>query len=262
MTEQRVEHTRPARDEILNQDGKVYVGTPNPNKESAVSMIYTNEQGKQVCSAYRSNAAKICVSPFLNENGRCKKHGGKSLTGTAHPNFKNGRRSRNLPTRLLERYEEALNDPKLADFTEDLALIEARLDALFQQIDEGGGAEIMLEIKDSYKSFTYASKDGDKQAMRESLRRLGDAINRGSREEGIWDEIRALQEQRRKIILAQAKHLQLTNQTITVQKANIIVAALLDSVRRYVTDRKTLTDITNDFLRITRGGQKQLAAKN
>lgn len=249
---------RPPTPEILNQKGKVFYGEPNPNKTSGVKMVYRNEAGAQICSAFRSNGVDICTSTVLKPNGRCNRHGGASLSGAAHPRFKAGRFSKALPARLLERYEEALGDEKIADFTEDLALIDARLDDLFLQLDGGGGKEIFAEIKDAYKSFKYANQDGDAQAMREALRRLDDGINRGSGEAYLWTEIRALQEQRRKVILAQAKHLQLTNQTVAVTKVNLLVSALLDAVRSEVTDRGVLNRVQQKFLQIMNFGSKQL----
>lgn len=253
-TDQLTNRVRPELGEILNQDGKVYVGTLNPNGISKVKYLYKNEKGDAICSAFRTNGQKVCTTTVLMENGRCRKHGGASHAGVAHYKFKTGRFSKHLPARLTERYEEALADDKLADFTEDLAIVDARLDDLFQQMDAGGGREIFTNIKEAYTSFKHANQDGDSQAMRESLRRLDLEINRGSSESFLWTEIRELQEQRRKIILAQAKHLQLTNQTITVTKVNLLISALLDAVRSEVSDANILNRISQKFLRIMNGG--------
>jgi hypothetical protein len=260
---------RPPAPEILNQDGKVFIGEPNPNKLSAVKMLYTNEKGKRVCSAFRASGTRLCTTTILKPNGRCRMHGGASLIGAATPQYKTGRYSKALPERLRERYEASLTDEKLREFDDDLSVIDARLNDLFMQLDEGGGGEIMGEIKDAHRSFKHANADNDTQAMREALRRLDDAISRGGQEYGVWNEIRMLQEQRRKIVLADAKRLQMTNQLVSVKNVNILISALLDSVSRNVTDRNTLTAITNDFMRITEraggsmsGQQKQLAAGN
>lgn len=244
---------------VIVQKGKTFTSMPNPQRGSLLKYVYKNEEGRQVCSAMRASGKNICTSIILNESGRCKNHGGMSLSGVAHPGFKKGRFSKALPSRLIERYEEALEDDKLADFTEDLAVIDARLSDLLLSMDEGGGAQIFREVKESFESFQVASSEGDTQAMRESLRRLDSAIKRGGKEAYLWSELRQLQEQRRKIILAQAKHLQLTNQTVTVTKVNLLISALLDAVRRNVGDPKTLRDINNEFLRITGAGSRKPA---
>jgi hypothetical protein len=254
-----IDPIREARDrgeDVISQKGKNYFGTPNPNKTSRVKFIYRNEKGRQCCSAMKSHGQEICASTVLYESGRCKYHGGASLTGTAHPNYQSGRYLKNLPQRLRERYEEALEDPDLHSFQEDLALIDARLDDLIKQMAEGGGGEIFTEAMDAYQSFTFANRDGDAQAMRESLRRLETALHKGKGESYLWTEIRHLQEQRRKIVLAEAKRLQLTNQMVTVTKVNIVIAALLDSINRNVEDRDVKNRINQDFLRITNVGRQ------
>lgn len=238
-------------DDILHQNGKTFHGVKNPNKMSKVKIVYFNEKGTQVCSAKRASGKLICASTATMSSGRCKMHGGASLTGMESPRFKTGKFSRSLPARLAERYEEGLSDEKLQDFTDDLAVIDARIDDLFKQMEEGGGGDIFAEVKDAYRSFNYASKDGDKMAMREALRRLDDAIKRGSGETYLWSEIRSEREQKRKLVLAQAKYLQMTNQTITVVKANLIIAALLDAVRKEITDPSVLGRISRRFTEIS-----------
>jgi len=249
---------------ILQQNGKTFYGVRNPNKLSKVPVIYSDENGRQICSAHRANGQSICTSTFLMSNGRCKKHGGMTPSGVASPHFKTGRHSRNLPTRLLERYEEALADPEMHSLEAEIALVDARIDDLLRQTDEGGGGDIFLEIEDAYKAFNYASQDGDKKAMRENLRRLDDAIRRGRSESYVWEEIRSLQEQRRKLVLAEAKRLQMTGQTVTVKNVNLLISALLDAVRQEVKDTRVLARISDEFFRIAQGSsvQRQIEANS
>ena len=252
---------RPVLTEILEQNGKTFIGERNPDKTSLVDFIYRNPEGKQICSAFRKDGLTICETEILFENGRCRLHGGRSLAGAASPKFKTGKNSKYLPARLLERYEEALADETLTDMTDDLAAVEARIADLYQQLDAGGGGEIFKNAKEAFNSFRAANQDGDAQMMRESLRRLGEELDRGATESFIWREIRELQEQKRKIILSHAKHLQMTGQMISTKEANLIVSALLDAVRTEVTDPNKLNAIQQKFLSITqRGRTKQLKA--
>jgi hypothetical protein len=254
------DQTRLQRDagNVIVQDGKTFIGKPNPIKTSSVKYVYTNEDGKQVCSSMRSNSDRICESIFTLENGRCKFHGGQSLAGVAHPRYKDGRKSRKLPARLVERYEEAMADEKLQDMTVDLAVIESRLDDIAGQMDEGGGGLIFKEATEAFKSFQQASADGDTQMMRESLRKLDQTLKKGKTETYLWNEYHKLQDQKRKIILSQAKHMQLTNQMVPVKEVNLLVAALLSAVKENVSDASKLRDIQTQFLRIMKGNTKQL----
>ena len=81
--------------------------------------------GQRLCGANLSGDRK-CKAVAM-ANGRCKLHGGKSLAGAAHPNFKTGRYSKYLPKHLAKAYDEIKADPKLLQLDDDVALLEARL---------------------------------------------------------------------------------------------------------------------------------------
>jgi hypothetical protein len=241
---------RPVLTEVLQQGGKTYTGVPNPDSSSRVKYIYTNEDGVTVCSAFRKDGLNVCTSVFVMPNGRCKRHGGPSPSGAASANFKTGKSSKYLPHRLQEQYQAALEDDTLMDMTEDLAVIDARLSDLYIQLDEGGGGEIFKIAQEAFASFnaasagrrhagtcvkTYdASEPHSTTAPRTATSGLRFVSCRNS-------DVRSS--------LSTAKHLQLTNQTITVTKVNLLISALLDSVRRNVADKQLLGRISADFMR-------------
>lgn len=218
-----------------------------------------------MCSAKRASWTpenpKICTSTILYENGRCVKHGGPTPVGIASPHYKGGTSSRHLPTRLLSKYEEAIQDPELMSLETDIAMVQMRMNDLLTQLDEGGAGKIMFEVDDALKSFKDANEDGDHKAMKESWRRLEEAIERGKGEAGTWAELYAMRDQKRKLTLAEAKRLQTMDQLIKVTQVNLLIAALLDSVRKNVTDKTALANISRDFVQLTQGpNPKQLAA--
>ena len=49
----------------------------------------------KICGAKLRNKDAICQNKIIMRNGRCRLHGGNSLSGIAHPNWKHGRRSKN-----------------------------------------------------------------------------------------------------------------------------------------------------------------------
>ena len=51
------------------------------------------DNGGSACCSRLASRPGWCESQVLFPNGRCKKHGGKSLKGIAHPNWQHGRRS-------------------------------------------------------------------------------------------------------------------------------------------------------------------------
>lgn len=229
----------------------------NPETRSRVPEIHHNAKGERMCSGRRSSWTPsnpvLCTSTIIYPNGRCQKHGGPTPSGIGSPQFKTGRASRHLPTRLISKYQEALDDPELMGLATDLAMVDARMNDLHEQLDEGGAGKIMLEIDDAVQAFKFANEDNDRKAMRESWRRLEDAVKRGRTESSIWAELFLLRDQKRKLTLAEAKRLQITDQMVKVTQVNLLISALLDSVRKNVKDRKTLAAVSEDFNRIMNG---------
>src|SRR5262245_50879761 len=79
-------------------------------------------------------------------NGRCNLHGGKSLAGVAHPNFKTGRYSKYLPSQLTARYKLAEKDPQLLELIDEIALVNARLSSVLEGIKNGGDESAWAEV--------------------------------------------------------------------------------------------------------------------
>lgn len=68
-------------------------------------------------------------------NGRCRIHGGKSPSGIAHPNFKTGRYSKDIPTRLSKGYQEALSDPDLLQLNDEIRLTDSLMSELLERFE-------------------------------------------------------------------------------------------------------------------------------
>lgn len=75
-------------------------------------------------------------------NGRCYLHGGKAPTGPALPQFKHGRYSKDLPTRLLATYEATRNDPDLLNLTDELGVLDSRLVDLLRGMQTDAAASV------------------------------------------------------------------------------------------------------------------------
>jgi hypothetical protein len=77
----------------------------------------------------------------------CYYHGGPSLKGTAHPNFKDGHTSKYLPARLQATYEEMMADPDILTLRREVGIIRTRLAELQGKLDAGGGASAIHAIR-------------------------------------------------------------------------------------------------------------------
>jgi len=67
----------------------------------------------------------------------CYHHGGASLKGAAHPNFKDGSRSKYMPKFLAPAFREALNDSELLNLSESIAGQEAIVRDAYDSLEQG-----------------------------------------------------------------------------------------------------------------------------
>lgn len=192
------------------------------------------------------------------QNGRCKMHGGKSLTGIASPVLASGRYSKNLPTRMMGRYAESRQESDQLALREDIALIDARLEDMLAKVDTGESGETWKALQESVHAFDAAerkanyattpdTRDRWKTEREEAMRTIIVLCQEGMADYAAWNEIKSLLEQRRKVSETEQKRLVAMQQMITAEQAMLMQSQVLDIIRRNVTDRSTLAAIASDF---------------
>lgn len=190
----------------------------------------------------------------------CSKHGGKTPKGVASPHLKHGRYSKYIPGRLMERYNEAVSDTELLALREDIGLLDARLSDVLQRVDTGESGAIWKELNEWSDELAIARKTKDQVAMAEALNGMLDCVKRGKSDYQAWNEVKSLLDQRRKLVESERKRLIEMQQFVSSEQAMILVTALIDSVRRNVTDKQALSAISAEFARLTqREGDPQLS---
>lgn len=221
------------------------------------------------CGAKTRNGGTCKGQPMAN--GRCRMHGGGSLSGIASPTFQTGRYSKYLPAHLLADFEAAKSDPELVECRHELALVDSRFGQLAQRLQSGKDAEMwavlsmafssLAESYDSLLSHIEPESDDGKQAVVDTTRALEacrGVIQEVRASEMTWREMYGLLEQRRKLVETESKRLKDMQQMITAEKAMGLISALADSVRRNVTDRNQLAAIQRDLIRLTQGEANKL----
>jgi hypothetical protein len=201
------------------------------------------------CSARSKRTGQQCQRQAMEGRTVCYHHGGKTPVGLAAPNYQTGRYSRYLPARLLERYHEAASDPQLLELQAEIALIDARLGELLGRVDTGESGRRWRRAQAAAADYRAALKRGeDVDAARDALFA---AILAGVQDEAAWADIHATIEQRRKLAESERKRLVETNQTITVERAMLIIAGLTDIIRRHVPDPQQRAAIAADLSQLT-----------
>src|SRR5262245_31214402 len=101
-----------------------------------LSLIAPNTKNSPRCTAKAKGSGTQCKNPALPPTTKCRFHGGASLRGVAHPNFKTGAHSRYLPKHLRQDYQRAVTDPELLSLKSQAALLATREMELTKQLSQ------------------------------------------------------------------------------------------------------------------------------
>lgn len=194
------------------------------------------------CGA-KTRTGQPCKTPAM-PNGRCRMHGGKHPGGIAAARFKDGRHSKYLPARLSGRYAEAMADSALLELRAEVALVDARLGDLLTRVDTGESGALWTSLGQARRELIAAKQAGALIEQTKWINAILDLIARGHADYAAWSEIGQVLEQRRRLVESERKRQIEMQQTITAEKAMLLIGAILGVIRDNVTDRKQLNAIS------------------
>lgn len=204
-----------------------------------------------ICGTVRS----YCKAYPMKGREKCRVHGGKALRGINHPQYKGVGYSKHLPTRLLEQFVLAVDNPNVLDGTEDIALLQTRLQDLLGRIEnENWGIGLWDNLLKSFNKFQKAKIDatntGSTRAVRkmdQHLKEIEKVINRGSYEAKIWQEILSIQERMRRIRDTEMKRRKEAAEIITADQFRTFLGFIMNAITTRVSDEKERGALLNDI---------------
>lgn len=202
------------------------------------------------CTAKARTTGIQCRREAVPGRGVCYLHGGRSLRGIASPRFVHGRYSRDIPTNMISRYKQSMQDGDLLILRQEISLMDARVSLLLKQLGSNESGENWENLKKTFDDLVDAVKNQNRDRMRNKLNAMKEIIDTGAGDNAIWKEINITIDQRRKLVADERKRLVDAQQMITIEQAMIFVSAVMDSVRTNVKDRTALAAITNDLTRL------------
>lgn len=129
----------------------------------------------------------ICTRPPAGPSGRCKRHGGKSLSGVDHPSFRHGKYSVALK-RLGVDLEERLNDPTLVDIRRPLVAQDEVLARLTKRVADHDTADFRARALGLHEEAMAALPNDPSRGLG-LLRELGDLLRRGAAEDRALEQV-------------------------------------------------------------------------
>lgn len=180
-------------------------------------------------------------------NGRCRMHGGKQVRGIARHNTTHGRYSKDMPTRLAQRYAEAQADPDLLNLNDEINLARVLLMDAMRGIDTGEAGRLWSMLKAEWTTLQAANRDKDADRARETLNEIGRLINRGVADYAARQEVLETADRVRRLVETEGKRRTTMHQMITAERATLLISALVDIVMRRVDDPRTRQLIAADI---------------
>lgn len=206
--------------------------------------------GQPRCQAWSRRHGAQCGCYPIRGRKTCRMHGGNTPAGIASPLWKHGRTSRYLPTRLQESYEASISDKELLTLRHEIAVIDARINDLFQRVDIGESGKLWLKSKEVLLDLRKALATQDTRKTTEALIELDGLIRQGSSDYAAWDEVQTAIELRRRLVETERKRLMDMQAMISSEQATSLIHALSLAVKENVVDSITLSRIQTAFTRI------------
>lgn len=199
-----------------------------------------------VCTAKKTNG-EPCKAQAITGKRVCRVHGGMTPSGLASPHYKTGRYSKSLPARLAGHYAEAQSDAALLELRDEVALTDARLADLLGRVDTGESGALWQALQALRLDVIACKRAGDTVGQAKALNALLEMIGQGHADYRAWGEIGAVLDQRRRLVESERKRLVEMQQTLTVEKAMLLVGAIGGIIKAHVQDRHVLSAISNDI---------------
>ena len=210
--------------------------------------------GKRICGATKRRSEGPCRRSPAVGRLRCMKQGRAVPRGIASPHYKNGRYSRDLPTRLLSRYHELTSDPDHASLVDEMALVRLRLGELVRCLDASGTDAVWKELQNEWDKLCKTD-DAELRAKRTEV--VGHLITRGSSSVEGWEEIGSQIDRSARVAEKEQKRLAALGQSIPVEQLLLLAGAMVEVISEEVSDRAVLNRIAARLggLLSLRGGQ-------
>lgn len=210
-------------------------------------LVFTYDaDNRLICGAKKKDGTLCGRAPSKGRN-RCRFHGGETPRGVASVHFKTGKYSKELPKRLAEKYHSALADEELLALNDEIALMEARIADLISRVESGETGALWRQTRSAYEELAAAGRANNQALFAQKLQELGRLITRGQQDYKAWEEIATSVEHKRRIVESEHKRRVNLQQMMTAEQAMALIAYIISTIRKHVTDTKALAAISADI---------------
>ncbi len=161
-----------------------------------------------------------------------------------------GRHGKHLPTRLVDSYNQYVNDPDSISLASEIALIDSRMAELLSMLDNHDVVQAWVDVRLAHRLL---NKDGDitERTYDKAMSYLTKALSTKRNDAAVWKDVTDLIERRRKLADTERRRIVDAEQTMTYQEANMLIAFLMNSVMTHVQDPEIRRAISDDLKRVS-----------
>lgn len=211
----------------------------------------SNPNYKQ-CAARNKQTGEQCRARAVTGKNVCYYHGGATPSGFANPNTKTGRHSKDLPTRYAATYFDSLMSKRQLELTPEIALIDSRLSEVMLQLSSGESGAAWGAIDDCYRRLSSAVKENKKPVIDQILGEMGLIIAGVIDDRSIWNELRVLIDDRRRLVESERKRKVEAQTVFTAEQALMLFGVIEQIIRQNVSDPASLQRIGREFKKLVK----------
>ena len=201
-----------------------------------------------ICHAQSKRTGVQCKHHATPGYDVCRVHGGRTPIGPGSPHFRTGRFSKFLPSRMAADFNAAMGDPELVSLRKEIATVDARIIDVLKRVDTGEAGVIWQAAQAAMARFDreWVKKDGaGMEAALADMRRL---MTQGASDWAAWKVIvEGLIDAKRKLVDTEQRRVTLAHESLTSDRAMMMMARLISIVQTHVKDRVILGAIAADM---------------
>jgi len=204
------------------------------------------KSGNRRCQAWsRTKGCQCAMSPSPSMDV-CRFHGGHSAMGPAASGYRHGMHSKLLPHDVRRKYEEVMNDPRLANLNENLAIITLELQ---KELGEHFSEESMYDpemLKICWKRLKKSILKDEPEDVAKAMDALEDVLESADAHIVRWNRISNILEQHRQTVATKTKIELDASKSYSAAELMTLLDFWISALGRHVKDRSILDAFIRD----------------
>lgn len=215
---------------------------------SASHVMSTEKPPRPICGA-RKKDGNPCRSTATCANGRCKVHGGMSVSGPALPQWIDGRSSKlfaALPRNLAKIAKQSQLDPTRLELQAELGVLHAMLYDSLKAWDAGGG-DAWKQSQTLWEQYRAARDAKDADTMATTIEKLEALAATGYADYRAREETRKIIQDIRRVGESERKRMIEAELMLSADQVQLLMAKVTDAIMGEVTDPQVLARLHRRF---------------